>query len=109
MCKNTAINRCSVYRKVLSFAEYEAMRLKDNPINELTLTLPCGTRSNIEEITRYFKYAYPGAISNRVKLNISGTGLESEGELSALRKEIEAAVAESKDCIVDIKDINFVK
>lgn len=109
MCKNTAINRCSVYRKVLSFAEYEAMRLKDNPINELTLTLPCGTRSNIEEITRYFKYAYPGAISNRVKLNISGTGLESEGELSSLRKEIEAAVAESKDCIVDIKDINFVK
>lgn len=109
MCKNTSINRMSIYTKTLTYAEYEAMRLKGRPLQELTLTIPCGMRSNIEEITRYFKYAYPGAISNKVKLNISGTGMETEGELQLLKREIEAVVAENKDCIVDIKEINFVK
>ena len=109
VCKNTSINRMSIYTKTLTYAEYEAMRLKDRPLQELTLTIPCGSRSNIEEITRYFKYAYPGAISNKVKLNISGTGLETEGELEMLKREIQSAVLENKDCIVDIQEINFVK
>lgn len=109
ICKNTSINRMSIYTKTLTYGEYEAMRLKDRPLQELTLTVPCGSRSNIEEIVRYFKYAYPGAISNKVKLNISGTGLETEGELQLLKDEIESAIIDNKDCIVDIKEINFVK
>ena len=109
MCKNTSIERMSIYTKTLSYGEYEAMRLKDKPFQELTLTIPCGMRTNIEEITRYFKYNPPSAISNKVKLNISGSGIETEGELQLLKKEIEAVIAENKDCIVDIKEINFVK
>ena len=109
LCKNTAVNRCSIYTKNLTIGEYKAMRLKESPINEISITIPCGCRSITEEITRYFKYSYPGAVSNKVKLNISGTGLETQGELEALRKEIVSAVNESKDCIVDIKEINFIK
>lgn len=109
MCKDVYIDRMSIYTKSLSYAEYEAMRLKGKLVQDLTLTLPCGMRSNTEEIVRYFKYAYPGAISNKVKLNISGTGLETEGELEMLKRQIESAIIDNKDCIVDIKEINFVK
>lgn len=108
-CKDTVIKNMSIYAKTLDYGEYEAMRLKEKPINELILTLPCGSRANIEEIIRYFKYSYPGSISNKVKLNISGSGFETEGEFAAVKREIESAISDNKDCLIDIKQINFVK
>lgn len=84
------------------------MRLRGKNINDLILTLPCGNRNGIDEIVRYFKYNSPGAISNKVKINISGAGLQTEGENDLVRTEIMEALAENMDCLVDVKEIEFL-
>ena len=85
------------------------MRLRNKKINELILTLPCGNRNSIDEMVRYFKYVSSPAISNKIKVNITGTGLKTEGEFDILRKEIETVLENNKDCLVSIKDIEFVE
>ena len=107
-CKNSKIENMSIYNRELSYYEYQAMRMNGKQINRLILTLPCGKRNGIDEIVRYFKYNSSPAISNKVKINISGTGLQTEGEFDLLRKEIKAALENNTDCLVTVKDIEFV-
>lgn len=59
-------------------------------------------------MVRFFKYNSSPAISNKVKINISGTGLQTEGEFDLLRKEIMAALQNNNDCLVSVKEIEFV-
>ena len=47
-------------------------------------------------------------MSNKIKINISGTGLETQGEFDLLRKEIETVLENNKDCLVDVKEIEFI-
>ena len=108
MCKNSKIENARIYNKTLEFHEYQAMRLDGKPINTISLTLPCGQRSNIDEIVRYFKYVAPTSISNKVKINISGTGLTTKGEFDLLRQEILTVLENEKDCLVDVKEIEFI-
>lgn len=108
MCKNSKTENTKIYTKSLSYHEYQAMRLDGKPINTISLTLPCGQRSNIDEIVRYFKYVPPSAISNKVKINISGTGLTTKGEFELLKKEILTVLENNKDCLVDVKEIEFI-
>lgn len=107
-CKNTKIENMRIYTRSLDYYEYQAMRLDGKPINEIALTLPCGQRTNIEEIVRYFKYTPPAAISNKVKINISGTGLSTRGELQLLEKEIRTVLENEKDCLVDVAKVEFI-
>jgi hypothetical protein len=84
------------------------MRLRGKNINPLILTLPCGNRNGIDEMVRFFKYNSSPAISNKVKINITGTGLQTEGEFDLLRKEIMAVLENNKYCLVEVKEITFV-
>lgn len=108
ICKNCRVENMSLYTRNLAYHEYQAMRLKDKPISTLSLTLPCGNRNNIEEIVRYFKYSYPGSVSNKVKINISGTGLKTEGEFNIIKNDILDALRAQTDCLVDINEIEFI-
>ena len=107
-CKNSKIENLSIYNKSLNFNEYQAMRLRNKNINKIILTLPCGIRNSLDEIVRYFKYNAAGSISNKVKINISGTNLRTQGEFDMLRKEIMATLENTKDCLVDVKEIEFI-
>lgn len=108
VCKNVKFDNMRIYNKTLEYYEYQAMRLDGKSINPITLTLPCGQRSNIEEIVRYFKYTPPNAISNKVKINISGTGLSTKGEFQLLEKEIREVLKDNKDCLIDVEQIEFI-
>lgn len=108
VCKNGKIENTLIYTKSLKYSDYQAIRLRNKTINKIILTLPCGTRNSLDEIVRYFKYNAAGAMSNKVKINISGTGLETQGEFDLLRKEIEAVLENNKDCLVDVKEIEFI-
>lgn len=108
VCKNVKFENMKLFNKALEYYEYQAMRLEDKPINEINLTLPCGQRTNIEEIIRYFKYNPPSAVSNKVKINISGTGLATKGELQLLEREIREVLENESDCLVDVKTIDFI-
>lgn len=108
VCKNSKIENTTIYTKSMSYDEYQAMRLRDKNVNKLILTLPCGTRNSIDEIIRYFKYNAAGAMSNKVKINISGTGLETQGEFDMLKQEILSTLETQKDCLIDVKEIEFI-
>lgn len=108
LCKDSKIENTKIYTVPLSYHEYQAMRLQGKPINTISLTLPCGQRSNIDEIVRYFKYVPPAAISNKVKIIISGTGLSTKGEFELLEKEIRTVLQNNKDCLVDVNEIEFI-
>ena len=71
--------------------------------------MPCGVRNGIEEIIRYFKYAKPGSISNKVKINISGIDRELflEADLDILKKDILDSIS-NIDYLTSIKEINFI-
>lgn len=108
VCKNSKIENLIIHTKKLDYFEYQAMRLYNKNINPLILTLPCGNRNSIDEMVRFFKYNSSPAISNKVKINITGTGLQTEGEFDLLRKEIYAALENNTDCLIDVKEISFV-
>ena len=108
VCKNSKLARMSIYNTGLEFYEYQAMRLRKREVNPIILTLPCGNRNNIDEIVRYFKYNSAGAISNKIKINVTGTGLQTEGEFELVKKEIMEVLSNNKDCLVDVKEIEFI-
>lgn len=108
VCKGSQIENVSIYRKRLDYHEYQALRLSNQNINSLFLTVPCGIRNNIEEIVRYFKYNSPPSISNKIRINIAGTGLQTAGEFDLLKKEIMASINNNKDCLVEIEDVQFI-
>lgn len=108
VCKNSKVENLTIHTKKLEYHDYQAMRLRGKNINTLILTLPCGNRNMIDEMVRYFKYNSSPAISNKVKINITGTGLQTEGEFDLLRKEIMAVLEDNKDCLVEVKEISFV-
>lgn len=108
VCKNSEIENLSIYKKTLTYGEYQAMRLHNSSINTLFITLPCGIRNNIDEIVRYFKYNMPGSISNHVRINIAGTGLQTSGEFEELRNELMTVINNNRDCIVKVDDIQFI-
>lgn len=107
-CKNTKIENLRIHCKKLAYYEYQAVRLAGKTIDTVSLTLPCGQRNNLDEIIRYFKYAAPGSIANDVKINISGTGLWTQGEFEQLEKEIREALEDELDCLVNVKEIKFI-
>lgn len=106
--KNCKMENLRIYTRELEYYEYQAMRLYGKKINPIMLTLPCGQRNNIEEIVRYFKYVHPASVSNKVRVNIAGTGLTTKGEFELLEKEIREAIVDNKDCLIDVKEIAFV-
>lgn len=108
ICKNSKLQHMQIYNRKLEYYEYQAMRLREKKINPIILTLPCGNRNSIDEIVRYFKYNSAGAISNKVKINITGTGLQTEGEFELVRKEIMDVLERNKDCLVEVKEIEFI-
>lgn len=107
-CNNCKMENTMVFTKRLSYHEYQAIRLKGHKINPISLTLPAGQHNNIEEVVRYFKYVPPTAISNKIKINISGTGFNTKGEFELLENEIRNRLSDEKDCLVDIEKIEFV-
>ena len=109
VCKNSKIDNLNIHNKRLDYYEYQAMRMKGKAINRLILTLPCGNRNGIDEIIRYFKYNSSPSISNKVKINITGTGLKTQGQFNMLRNEIQAVLHNNMDCLIDVKDIEFVQ
>ena len=108
-CKNLMIDKMIIHTKSLQYYEYLAMRLRNTYVNKLLLTLPCGMRNNIDELIRYFRYNIAPAISNKVKINISGTGLSTQGQFEMLRKEILEALKNNTDCLMTVKDIQFIQ
>ena len=108
-CKNLMIEKLSIHNRRLSYYEYLAMRMRYSKVNKLILTLPCGSRSNIDEIIRYFKYNSSPSISNKIKINVSGTGLQTSGEFDMLKKEILAVLENNTDCLMTVKDIQFIE
>lgn len=108
-CKDAKFENMQIYNRALKFYEYQAMRMRGKKINQMILTIPCGNRNSIDEMVRYFKYVSSPAISNKIKINITGTGLKTEGEFDMLRKEIENVLEDNKDCLITVKDIEFVE
>ena len=107
--KNTKTENTTLYNRSLKYHEYQATRLYYSNINPLTITLPCGIRNGIEEITRYFRYRTPGFVTNKVKINISGlTDIKYESEINALKKEIMNALNDNGDCLTKINEIEFI-
>lgn len=108
-CKNLMMQNLILHNKSLDYYEYLAMRLRKTKINKMILTLPCGNRSNIDQMIRYFKYNPTPAMSNNVKINISGTGLSTTGEFDLLRKQIMEALHNNTDCLMNVKEIEFIQ
>lgn len=108
-CKNLIVDKLIIHKKDLDYHEYLAMRLRNQKVNKLILTLPCGSRNSIDQMVRYFKYNSSPAISNKIKINISGSGLQTSGQFEMLKKQILAVLENNKDCLVTVKDIEFIE
>lgn len=109
VCVNAKLENIQIYTKELKYHEYQAMRMRGKKINKLVLTLPCGNRNCIDEIVRYFKYVATQSVSNSIKINIAGTGLETEGQFKLLKKEIMTALENNIDCLIKVRDIEFIE
>lgn len=97
------------YNKILSHYEYQANRLYFTKINPLVLTLPINKRNCVEEIIRYFKFNYPGSATNKIKINIEGLDehIKSKSEKAALKELIKDSIL-NNDCIINVKEIEFI-
>lgn len=105
-CKNTEIQNFTLTNKHLSLHEYQALRLSNRPINKLTLTVPCGVRSGVDEMVRFFRYAGGGAISNDVKITVNDRkGVVSPSKYDELARVINDALDGNIDALTNVNDI----
>lgn len=107
-CRNTEIENASLLLKNPSLHEYQAIRMAARPINQVTLTLPCGRRSAIDEIERFLKYSGGGSMAGAVQINIAGHGIPDGPERQAMASRIKKDIENSIDGTVEVKEVNLL-
>lgn len=105
-CKNTEIQNFTLTDKHLSLHEYQALRLINRPINRLTLTVPCGVKSGVDEMVRFFRYAGGGSIANDVKITVNDRkNMVSEAKRDELVREIRKVLDGNVDALTKINEV----
>ena len=107
--KNTKLRNLTIYNRKLNYHEQQASLLYFKKINPIILTLPCGIRNGIEEITRYFKFNSPGSISNKIKINIAGLDdIDLKRDTNILKSQIVDIIQKEADCLIEVENIEFI-
>lgn len=107
--KNTKLRNLTIYNRKLNYHEQQASLLYFKKINPIILTLPCGIRNGIEEITRYFKFNSPGSVSNKIKINIAGLDdIDLKRDTNILKSQIVDIIQKEADCLIEVENIEFI-
>jgi hypothetical protein len=106
--KNLRFKNFYMYSKVLEQYERQALLLSISGIEPLTISLPGGQQNNLEEIVRFFKYAPPSNMSNKLRINIKNAEIDSVEDRQKLALEILNKINEELACPLTIKEINFI-
>jgi hypothetical protein len=104
----TTIRNMYVYNKPLKAGDLNAINLLNSDIQPITLSIPCGQRSNIEEIVRYFKFSVPGSKSNHVNIEVKNSGITDEALQTAISVDIRKNISKYTKSDIIIDDITFV-
>jgi len=105
---NTSLRQLFILNKPLTPGEVVALSLINRDVNDLTLSVPCGQRSNIEEITRLFKFGVPESYSNHIKVQIKNSGITDPEFKEAIEQRVRDSLAKISKGDVQIDDISFI-
>lgn len=107
--KNSKLRNLTIYNRKLNYHEQQASLLYFKKINPIILTIPCGIRNGIEEITRYFKFNSPGNVSNKIKINIAGLDdIDLKRDTNILKSQISDIIQKEADCLIEVENIEFI-
>ena len=102
-----SIRNLFISDKALRMDEIFALNLKDQPIDDLILSIPQGQRNNIEEIERYFRYS-PITSSKSINIYVKNSGITNNAYKSNIKSSILEQAAATLPVGVKINDIKFL-
>lgn len=105
---DTTIKNVFILNKPLAAGESAAIALIDTSIDPLTISIPSGQRSNIEEIVRLFKFGVPESYSNHINVQIKNSGIMDTEFQKAIESNVRNTLADHIKGDVVIDDISFI-
>ena len=78
--KGATVSNLKVYDNLLSQDFIKFLHLNNTHIDDLILDVPCGSRSNSEEIQNLYNYNIPGYKNNTIKVYIRNALIAEEGK-----------------------------
>ena len=103
-----AISNIRVYNRALYDYEVQALFINSAKINEISLTLPCGQRNDVEEVSKLFKLSVPPSKSSDVVISIKNSKLTTPELQQQFIQEAAPVVFKSLPADTRIRAINFV-
>jgi len=104
---DATISNVKLYNVPLKDYEVQSLLLESRKIQDLTLTLPCGQRNNIEEIRRMFFFQPPTSKSTDIDVIVKNSSITSTEFQASIKDKILINIKKYLPGNVNINDIKF--
>lgn len=106
-CRNIVMEYPRLFSSAVDDIDIKFLGLQNRRIGELSVSLPCGERNQIEEIDRLFKWQLPGSKSNKINIRVKNSLLSNNQINSVLGEIIKREVQKVLPSSVNINNITF--
>lgn len=106
-CRNITIEQPKLYKEAVDDIDIKFISMLNQDIGELSVSVPCGERNQIEQIHRLFKWGQLGSKSNSVNIRIKGDSLNNSQINETLKQAIKREIQDSVPASVNINSIIF--
>lgn len=104
---NVTVANLKIYNESLLGHQLQALALEDIPVDNLSISLPCGQRNNIEEINKIFKFTQPYNKSNNVNIVVKNLGSVTSDVKTGVVNNLLVNLDNILPTHVNINDIRF--
>lgn len=108
--KGGKIKNLKIYKDFASNDFLKFLYLQNKPFDPLILDIPCGSRSNFEEINNLYGFNLPGAKNNTLKIYIKNSEINEKSKekiINLLTNKLKDNLPSNIDKIIFDLDINF--
>jgi hypothetical protein len=108
LMENTKIKNFYLYDTPLNDYDIIMHARQSGVMKDLHFDIPCGRRSYLEEIERYFKADVPGAKSTQYNVILRNTGITDKGLQGEIEKRIQKTLQNSAPVYTKLNNITWI-
>ena len=104
-----SIDRLRVYNESLNFHKIRALTREDKAIQPITLSLPTGKRSYIDQVKQIHKHRTPGRKTGDIDISIANISVTGDDIRELINRKVFEEISETLAPNSTIRNINWVK
>ena len=106
-CRGAVVEQPRLYGSAIDDVDVKFLNLQNRKFQELSVSLPCGERNQIEQIQRLYKWQLPGSKSNNINVRIKNNLLNNDDINNTLKEIIRREIQSSLPASIKINNITF--